>query len=67
MNLCNILLELFALDLKILFKLLDQIIYTLIERRSHAQSNACIYCQFRNVSYRKIKIPLYPKFKHDET
>ena len=31
MNLFNILLELFALDLEFLFKLLDQIIYTMIE------------------------------------
>ena len=60
MNLCNILLELFALDLKFLFKLLDQIIDTLIERRSHTQSNACVDSQFRNVSYRKIKITLKP-------
>ena len=49
MNLFNILLELFALDLEFLFKLLDQIIYTLIEKGSHAQSNACVDCSSPNL------------------
>ena len=49
MNLFNILLELFTLDLEFLFKLLDQIIYTLIEKGSHAQSNACVDCSSPNL------------------
>ena len=49
MNLFNILLELFALDLEFLFKLLDQIIYTLIEKGSHVQSNACVDCSSPNI------------------
>ena len=49
MNLFNKLLDLFALDLEFLFKLLDQIIYTLIEKGSHAQSNACVDCSSPNL------------------